>query len=177
MRIINKVSAAMAAMLLTAATFGDLQARNEVLPDDSISVSLITCLPGNQVYELEGHTALRIKRGDNDLAVNYGIFDFDSPNFIYRFVKGETDYMVAAYPFEYFMADYMRHGRRVVEQHLDLTQPQAHRLSELLSENLRPEKRTYRYNYVKDNCATRPLVMLEAAIGDTLSFTAPDHTA
>ncbi|WP_302986116.1 DUF4105 domain-containing protein, partial [uncultured Muribaculum sp.] len=83
MRIINKVSAAMAAMLLTAATFGDLQARNEVLPDDSISVSLITCLPGNQVYELEGHTALRIKRGDNDLAVNYGIFDFDSPNFIY----------------------------------------------------------------------------------------------
>lgn len=120
-------------MLLTAATFGDLQARNEVLPDDSISVSLITCLPGNQVYELEGHTALRIKRGDNDLAVNYGIFDFDSPNFIYRFVKGETDYMVAAYPFEYFMADYMRHGRRVVEQHLDLTPtpgPQAFRAAE-----------------------------------------------
>ena len=54
-------------MLLTAATFGDLQARNEVLPDDSISVSLITCLPGNQVYELEGHTALRIKRGDKFL--------------------------------------------------------------------------------------------------------------
>lgn len=36
-----------------------------------------------------------------DLAVNYGIFDFDSPNFIYRFVKGETDYMVAAIPSAY----------------------------------------------------------------------------
>ena len=30
-----------------------------------------------------------------DSVWNFGIFDFREPNFVYRFVKGETDYMVA----------------------------------------------------------------------------------
>ena len=64
---------------------------NVHLYSQDIQVSLITCSPGKEIYELEGHTALRIKTPDYDMAVNYGIFDFNSPNFIYRFVKGETD--------------------------------------------------------------------------------------
>ncbi len=139
-------------------------------------ISLITCGPGSDIYELEGHTALRVRYNGADVAVNYGLFDFDAPNFVYRFVKGETDYMVGAAPFDYFLRQYARAGRAVYEQPLRLSSDAAFRLVALLDENLRPENRTYRYNYVKDNCATRPLEMIERAIGDTLSLKAREYT-
>ncbi len=136
------------------------------------SVSLITCSPGEKIYELCGHTALRVRAGDMDMAVNYGTFDFSAPNFVYRFVKGETDYMVSAYPFRYFLEEYRRQGRSVTEQPLNLTDEEATRLVKMLDENLQPANRTYRYNYVKDNCSTRPLMMVERATGRTVSFPA-----
>lgn len=143
---------------------------------DVPQISLITCGPGKDIYELEGHTALRIRHNGMDVAVNYGLFDFDAPNFVYRFVKGETDYMVGAAPFEYFLRQYVREGRDVYEQPLNLSPDAARRLVELLDENLRRENRVYRYNYVKDNCATRPLAMIERAMGDTLALQAGGYT-
>lgn len=139
--------------------------------NDSVpKISVITCYAGDEVYELCGHTALRIQTANGDFAVNYGLFDFDSPNFVYRFVKGETDYCVGAYPFSHFMREYMYADRRVVEQELALSPGQASRVVELIGINLRPENRVYRYNYVKNNCATRPIEIVERAIGDTISF-------
>ena len=111
-----------------------------------------------------------------DLAVNYGIFDFDSPNFIYRFVKGETDYMVAAYPFSIFLESYVRDGREVVEYPIALDAGETSALLELLSRNLMPDKRVYRYNYVKDNCSTRLFGLVEDAVGDTVAMQAPGYT-
>lgn len=163
-----------------------LQALTATAPADTthskpspVRVSLITCAPGREVYQLEGHTALRLTREPEaghpgyDHVVNWGVFDFASPNFLYRFVKGETDYMALAYPFDLFMEEYRLEGRRVVEQVLDLTPEQAARVEALAAENILPENRTYRYNYVTDNCATRPLALIEAALGDTLEFSHP----
>ena len=95
-------------------------------------VSLVTCAPGPDVYELCGHTAVRIRNERMDSVWNYGIFDFDSPNFIYRFCKGETDYMVCGYQFERFMPAYVMRGSRVTEQVLNLTQDEASRLMDIL---------------------------------------------
>lgn len=154
-------------------------AANEAVLPAPLRVSLLTCAPGREVYQLEGHTALRLKKDSVpgfdgfDEVVNWGVFDFSSPNFLYRFVKGETDYMAWAYPFDIFIEEYRREGRKVVEQVLDLTPEQASRVASLAAENIRPENRTYRYNYVKDNCATRPLALIEAALGDTLAFPEP----
>ena len=59
-------------------------------------VSLVTFHPGSDIYELEGHTALRVTTPEGiDIAANWGLFDFNTPNFVYRFVKGETDYCTA----------------------------------------------------------------------------------
>ena len=75
---------------------------------DSLIVSVITCQPGREIYELCGHEAIRVRGIMNgvpmDSVWNYGIFDFAQPNFVYRFVKGETDYRVAGYPFSWFTA-------------------------------------------------------------------------
>ena len=64
--------------------------------NDSLKISLITCSPGTQVYELFGHTGLRVRDDarDIDVVFHYGVFSFDTPNFIYRFTKGETDYSI-----------------------------------------------------------------------------------
>ncbi|MBR4722908.1 MAG: DUF4105 domain-containing protein [Muribaculaceae bacterium] len=137
------------------------------------TVSLITVCPGGEVYELYGHASIRIKFVGNDFAVNYGLFDFDTPNFVYRFVKGETDYLVDAYPMWLFMRDYTLERRRVIEQELNMTDEQTVRLVRLIEEELKPENQSYRYNYVRENCSTKIVDVVEKAIGDTITLARP----
>lgn len=51
----------------------------------------------SEIYAIYGHAAFRIvdhKTGE-DKVYNWGIFDFDAPNFIGKFVQGyTTDYML-----------------------------------------------------------------------------------
>ncbi len=138
-------------------------------------VSYVVCDAGSDVYELEGHAALRVRTPLADVAVHWGLFDFNAPGFVWRFALGETDYMCGATPWPYFEEAYSRSGRRITEHRLALTGAEKERLLQLLDSNLMPENRTYRYNYVKDNCATRPLQVVEAAIGDSIVL--PDTEA
>lgn len=142
---------------------------------EDISISIFTTAQGNDIYELEGHAALRIRKGnDIDCVINWGLFDFNSPNFVYRFVKGENDYKCGAMPTEYFLESYAREGRTVFEHYLNIPQDAAQKVYDLVSVNLTPPNDVYRYNYVYDNCATRPMAILEKAIGDTISYTDSD---
>lgn len=149
---------------------------DSVLPDSigggDLTVSVVTCAPGPDVYELCGHAALRIRNSEMDSVWNYGIFDFTSPNFIYRFCKGETDYMVRGYDFRRFMPVYVMRGSRVSEQVLNLTQEEARRLRAMLQKEALPQNCVYRYNYVRDNCATRPWKRVTQAAGS--GITLPD---
>lgn len=135
---------------------------------DNVVVSLITCYPGQNIYELYGHTELRVRGKGYDWVFNYGTFDFRAPNFIYRFVKGETDYMLAGYPSEYMYVGY--ENRKIVEQVLNLTPEQARAVSNALFNGAQPDNRTYRYNYVLDNCSTRPRDIVEAVVGTSLQY-------
>lgn len=138
--------------------------------EGAMTVSLLTIEPGKDIYQLEGHTELRFEDPDEgiDMNVSWGVFDFDSPGFVYRFVKGETDYLTIGYPHQYFVSHIDESGRRVTSQRLNLSDAEAQRLYKLALENIKPENRIYRYNYVKDNCATRPLGLIEKALGDSL---------
>lgn len=142
----------------------------ESVENDSITVSLVTCYPGPDIYELCGHEAIRIRGNGIDSVWNFGTFDFSEPNFVYRFVKGETDYMLSSYPFEYFLPGYFMQNRRVVEQDLNLTQQEARKLHAMLQNEALPQNRKYRYNYVKDNCATRILTRLDQAVGEGIIY-------
>lgn len=160
--------------MLAAATAGAAPRDSAAMAHDSVVVSLVTCYPGPDIYELYGHTMLRVRYGSIDMVYNYGIFDFDTPNFMYRFVKGETDYKVAGYDGAYMLIGYR--SRKVVEQKLNLTAGQAMQVLLALVENARPENATYRYNYVYDNCATRPRDIIENVLGDRLHYSAMHDT-
>lgn len=124
---------------------------------DSISISLLTCSPGQQVWSLYGHTAIRIQDPvhQQDMAINYGMFDFRQKFFIPRFVFGLTDYEMGVEPFQMFLIEYAREGRGVVEQRLNLTAEEKMAILSAVSENYQPQNRVYRYNYFYDNCTTR----------------------
>ncbi len=135
------------------------------------SVYFVNVYPGGDIYELEGHSAILVDiPGREPVAYNFGVFDFEAPNFVYRFVKGETDYRAVAWPWRPFVMPYIAAGRRVVARKLNFDSAQTARLVALLETNVLPENAVYRYNYVKDNCATRPLRAVELAAGDTLQL-------
>jgi len=140
---------------------------------DSVEVSLLTCSPHEEIYSLYGHTALRWHdlRSGEDLAFNWGIFNFQKPYFILRFVFGLTDYELGAIPMKYFMEEYRSVGSSVTEQVLDLTAGEKQRLFLALIKNLQPENRIYRYNYFYDNCSTRPRDIIEQCINGKIQYT------
>ena len=139
---------------------------------DSTVVSLVTCSPGPEVYARFGHTALRIRDPLNgvNLVFNYGVFDFSTNHFYVKFIKGETDYKLAAYDFRYFLPEYEERGSSVWEQRLDLTPQEKRRLIDALLVNYRPENRVYRYNFVFDNCSTRPRDKIEEAVDGRVDY-------
>jgi len=137
-----------------------------IVSPDSIRISLLTAMPGPEVFELYGHEGLRIQTPLGDNVVNYGVFDFNSPGFIPRFVKGQTDYMVIAYPYRLFLEEYVCRGSRVVEQELNLSSEQKRKLLHLLDVNLQPGNNVYRYKYLSNNCATQILDKIEEAVGE-----------
>ena len=133
---------------------------------DRVCISLLTCAPGSEIYALFGHSAIRYENPDQqeDWVFNYGMFSFKDPNFVMRFVKGETDYQFGVIHFAYFEAEYAMRGSSVYQQVLNLTNDEKELLVNLLKENYLPANRVYRYNYFYDNCTTRARDKIEESI-------------
>ncbi|MCR4592782.1 MAG: DUF4105 domain-containing protein [Bacteroidaceae bacterium] len=133
---------------------------------DSIRASLITCSPGQEVYALYGHTALRLQNftADQDLVFNYGVFSFKQPHFIWRFVRGKCDYMVVPVPWTYFTREYEERGSSITEQVLNLTPQEANRLWVNMQVECQPENRQYRYNFLYNNCTTKVRDAIERCV-------------
>ena len=125
--------------------------------NDSIQISLLTCGPGEEVYSLYGHTAIRFHdlKNNQDLVINYGMFSFSQRFFIIRFVFGLTDYEMGIMPFDAFMEEYESEGRWVKEQVLNIPLQDKMKIAMAIENNYLPENKTYRYNYFYDNCTTR----------------------
>lgn len=157
---------------------GSLQATSFVgypISPQNTQISILTCSPGELVYELFGHTAIRIADPTHgvDFTVNYGLFDFDQPHFVYRFVRGKTDYMVGVSYTSSFLKSYSERGSGVTESILNLTEQEKIDLLNRLNENLQPENREYRYNFIYNNCATKVRDVIETSLLRKISY--PTH--
>ena len=143
---------------------------------DEAQISLITILPGDAIYSLWGHSAVRVHDPVQgiDLAYNYGTFDFGDPiSFVVTFAYGKLDYhlSVHSYPAAAHVAG-PQEGRTVIEQALLLSASQRNRLYQYLRTNALPQNRTYRYNFLFDNCSTRVRDVFETVLGDSIRFAA-----
>lgn len=136
------------------------------------TVSLLTVSPGKETYAQYGHTAIRVNDSENgfDLVFNYGLFDFNSPNFTWRFVRGETDYMVGAYSYQDFLIEYQISNRAVYEQIINLNSDEREAVWQALTENTQPQNRIYRYNFFFNNCSTKPRDILVDHINGKVDY-------
>ena len=120
-------------------------------------ISLLTASPGNELYSVFGHSAMRVMDPQNnlDIVFNYGTFDFDTPNFYIKFARGQLLYKLSVTTMEYFMFEYEYDGRAVYEQILELTQDEKQDVFDFMRVNSLPENAYYQYDFFYDNCATR----------------------
>lgn len=140
------------------------------LLSDEAYISLLSCSPGNDLYAHYGHTAIRVFDPEKhiDLVFNYGLFSFNDSHFYLHFIQGQTWYELGVESMREFMYEYILEHRPVSEQVLNLTPDQRESYFRALLKNSEPQNRKYLYNFVFDNCATRPIVLLEQVLGDTI---------
>ena len=118
-------------------------------------ISLITCDPGSELYMLFGHSAIRVNDGDRDLIYNYGTFDFNTPGFAIKFMRGKLPYMLTVNNYGRFLQEYHYDKRGVKEQKLLLDSIQKAEIIQFLNWNAKPENALYKYDFFFDNCSSR----------------------
>jgi hypothetical protein len=135
-----------------------------------LTIYLMTMGMGDQVWERFGHNAIRIvdaSRG-TDSVYNWGTFDFHQPNFIGRFMTGNTLYWMQGDGMAETMATYQYLNRSVWVQELNLTPAERVAVRDFIAWNALPEHRYYRYDYYLDNCSTRVRDVIDRIVGGQL---------
>ncbi len=148
-------------------------AQAQITLSDKAEISVLTLGPWQgQLYTAFGHSAFRVYDPVNgiDDAYNYGVFDFDRPNFYLNFARGENYYMLGVQDYKRFEYVYEYYDRYIHEQKLNLTQPEKQKLFDFLSWNAQPENREYLYDYFYDNCATKVPAVMKQVFGDDIKF-------
>lgn len=138
---------------------------------DQTRISLLTCGVGDELYSSFGHTAIRYTDPAKgiDEVYNYGMFNF-GPDFLMKFTRGKLLYYVGIGSYNNFVEDYSYEQRSVVEQELNLNREQKSKLLAFLKDNLKPENKYYKYDFLYDNCATRVRDIFPGILGPGFSF-------
>jgi hypothetical protein len=140
------------------------------VPGSEIDVSLVTIGLGEEVFERFGHDALIFRNSvtGQSVAYHWGQFSFEQPGFLRRFLTGETNYWMGADDPKALIERERARGRPVTIQLLNLSPAQALDLLGAVQINARDENKFYRYDYFRDNCATRLRDALDKAVGGAL---------
>ena len=162
-------------LILVSLVFLSINSTNKVQAQENsnkVKISLLTCSPGLELYSLFGHSAIRIQNPNRkmDLVFNYGIFNFNDPNFYPKFIRGKLKYSLGINSFKRFKAAYKINKQSIVEQELDLSPESKQKLLKALEENYRTENRYYTYDFIFKNCSTLIRDILEKDIVDQIQY-------
>ena len=144
----------------------------EIQLSPQAEISIITVAPGKSLNDTWGHSAIRILDSENavDYVYNYGMYNFNTPNFYTKFMRGQLLYDLASYPFHYFLEGYSQDNREIKEQVLQLTQQQKQQYLNFLENNAKPENKSYLYDFFFDNCATRLRDVNTEVLGEIVNY-------
>lgn len=148
-------------------------------PDtNDLRISILTCADGDQMYASFGHCAIRAKSESRgfDFVYNYGMFNYKQKSFYLKFVRGFLNYHVSYSDFARFCLEYVRDGREIREQVLNLNAQQRQAVFDFLNWNCLEENRYYRYNFLEDNCATRIRDIVENTCGSDVHLAQIEYT-
>ena len=133
--------------------------------------------PGEEVFERFGHQSIRIHDLTTglDSAYNWGMFSFEQPHFLVRFLTGETKYWMQGFPSVWLVGVYRDSKRSVWEQELNLTTTEKDSLWRYIKWNAKEENKFYRYDYYRDNCATKVRDVLNMILGGSIERAIATH--
>ncbi|WP_240473039.1 Lnb N-terminal periplasmic domain-containing protein [Eudoraea adriatica] len=139
---------------------------------EGAQISILTCDSGRDLYSSFGHSAFRVQDSANGInwVYNYGTFDFNTPNFYYKFAKGKLLYSLSVSTFSDFLFTYELENRWVKEQILNLSPEEKNDLFLFLENNRKPKNRDYKYDFLFDNCATKLPEVLKKVLGNNIQF-------
>ena len=139
-------------------------------PDGPITVTLVTFGLGQEVFERFGHNALWFHDATTpqDAAYHWGLFSFNEPKFLLRFLTGDNNYWMGAEDARLLIESNRSKGRPVTLQRLNLSPAQALQLRDFARWNAREEHKFYRYAYFDDNCSTRLRDALDNVLGGAI---------
>lgn len=135
---------------------------------ENARISILTCGTGPEVYALFGHTAIRVNDPQNniDIVYNYGAFDFATPNFTLKFIKGDLQYFATWSSYADFITQYNYEQRSVYEQVLNVPQPGKQRIFDHLNGLLQSDERFYTYKFIERNCTNMASAEIGRAFGN-----------
>ena len=138
--------------------------------ESPITVTLVTFGLGEEIFERFGHNALWFHDSSTrpDVAYHWGLFGFTEPDFLQRFLTGDTKYWMGAVDAQQLIESERSRGRPITLQRLNLTPAQAFTLREFVQWNALEANKFYRYDYFGDNCSTRLRDALDRALGGAL---------
>ena len=130
-------------------------------------VSILTCGTGPESYAMYGHTGIRIQDASQqiDVVYNYGAFDFNTPNFIGKFIKGDLQYFVTNGSYIDFYYNYQAENREIIEQNLALSSIQINQLFQQLNTSVYSDDRFYTYKFIDRNCTTMVVDKINSTLG------------
>ena len=133
-------------------------------------ISVLTCGTGNESYSLFGHTAIRVADTLQhiDVVYNYGAFDFGTPNFVLKFIKGDLQYFIVANSYADFIYSYNYEKRAVYEQELEISDVTKQQLFDNLNKALQSEERYYTYKFIDKNCTSMVVDIINKTVNATV---------
>jgi hypothetical protein len=140
-----------------------------------LRIDLITVEPGPALYERFGHTALRVYFEGNDTVYSFGAAPFNDPRFIWKFARGEGEFLVVSEPYSATLARYRDADRTLLRQRLLLPPERLIELAMRLYEQALPPRNRYLYDQLYDNCATRVRDLIDRVSGGALVRAAAKH--
>ncbi len=148
-------------------------------PTEEPTISLLSCSPGLELYSLFGHSAIRVQdpSKEMDIVFNYGVFDFNTPNFYPKFVRGKLKYSLGISSFKRFKKAYQYNNQSVIEQELNLSAETKHQILRALEENYREENRYYTYDFLFKNCSTMIRDIIQKEIVGKLEYKDANQTS
>ena len=104
------------------------------------------------------------------MVFNYGVYDFETPNFYTKFAQGKLLYELGVSYYQPFYESYVAQNRWIKQQTLNLTLSEKRAVSDFLWNNAKPENKKYKYDFFFDNCATKIRDVLWEVLGNKLEF-------
>ncbi len=151
--------------------YGNTISQIKKLSDDAY-ISILTIGDGASLYDTWGHSAIRVKdKATNlDIVFNYGTYDFKTPNFYPKFIRGQLLYDLTVSPFYRFIRVYIYEDREVKEQVLRLNNTETQAYFDFLVTNVKPENKKYLYDFFFDNCATKLREVTTKVLKDKVNY-------